>query len=97
MARPCTKNRAPSSSCIDRAGLGLLVSPELMEMGLACHQLETMTVYIELSTTFDVGDEYRSIIEQLQNHERTIPLRAQLSRKDLEARIVELDLVVDLK
>ena len=38
MARPCTESRAPSSSCVDRAGLGLPVSPELMEMGLARHQ-----------------------------------------------------------
>ena len=39
MARPCTENRAPSSSCVDRAGLGLPVSPELMETGLARHHL----------------------------------------------------------
>ena len=39
MARQCTENRAPSSSCIDRAGLGLLMSPELMERGLARHQV----------------------------------------------------------
>ena len=39
MARPCTENQAPSSSCVDRAGLGLPVSHELTEMGLARHQI----------------------------------------------------------
>ena len=37
-ARPRAKSRAPSSSFVDRAGLGLTVSPELMEMGLVGHQ-----------------------------------------------------------
>ena len=56
-----------------------------------------MAVYLELSTGFSVGDVYRSAVEQLQNHVRTIPSGAQLSRKELEARIVEPDLVVDMK
>ena len=37
-ARPHTKSRAPSSSCVDRAELGLPVSLELLEVGLARHQ-----------------------------------------------------------
>ena len=56
-----------------------------------------MAIYLELSTEFDVEDEYWSAIEQLQNHVRTIPSRAQLPRKELEASIVEPDLVVDLE
>ena len=56
-----------------------------------------MAVYLELLTGFDVGDEYRSTVEQLQNPVRTIPSRAQLPRKELEARIIELDIVVNLK
>ena len=56
-----------------------------------------MAVYLELSTRFDVGDECCSAIEQLQNHVRTIPSRAQLPRKELEVQIVEPDLVVDLE
>ena len=59
--------------------------------------LETMAVYLKLSTGFRDGDEYRSAVEQFQNHIRTIPSRAQLSKKELEARIVEPDLVVDLE
>ena len=39
MARSCTESWAPSSSCVDRARLGLPVSPELMEMGLAHHKI----------------------------------------------------------
>ena len=56
-----------------------------------------MAIYLELLTEFDVRDEYRSAIEQFQNHVRTIPSRAQLPRKELEVRIVEPDLVVDLE
>ena len=56
-----------------------------------------MAVYLELSIVLCVGDEYRSAVEQLQNHVRTIPSGAQLSREELEARIVEPDLVVDLE
>ena len=56
-----------------------------------------MAVYLELSTSFRVGDEYCSAVEQFQNHIGTIPSGAQLSREVLEARVVELDLVVDLE
>ena len=56
-----------------------------------------MAVYLELLTRFDIGDEYRFAIEQLKNHVRTIPSGAQLSRKDLEERIVEPDVVVNLE
>ena len=56
-----------------------------------------MAVYLELLTEFDVGDEYRSVVEQLQKHVRTIPSRALLPRKELKARIVEPDLIVDLE
>ena len=56
-----------------------------------------MAVYLELSTGFDVGDEYRSAVEQLQNHVRTIAFGAQLLREELEARIIEPDFVVDLE
>ena len=44
-----------------------------------------------------VGDEYRSAMKRFQNHIGTIPSGAQLSREELEARVVEPDLVVDLK
>ena len=55
-----------------------------------------MAVYLELSTGFRVGDEYYCAVEQFQNHVRTIPSGAQLSREEFEARVVEPDLVVDL-
>ena len=47
MARPCTENRAPSSLYIDRAELGLPVSPKLMEMGVARHHYVVWNVRIE--------------------------------------------------
>ena len=56
-----------------------------------------MAVYLELLTGFRVGDEYRSTVKQFQNHVRTIPSGAQLSREEFEARVVEPDLVVDLE
>ena len=56
-----------------------------------------MAVYLELSISLRVGDEYCSTVEQFQNHIGTIPSRAQLSREELEAGIVELDLVADLE
>ena len=56
-----------------------------------------MAVYLELLTGLRVGDEYRSVVEQFQNHVRTIPSGKQLSREEFEVRIVELDLVVDLE
>ena len=56
-----------------------------------------MDVYLELSTGLGVGDEYRSAVEQFQNHIRTIPFGEQLSREEFEAWIVEPDLVVDLE
>ena len=56
-----------------------------------------MTVYLELSSGFDVRDEYGSALKQLQNHIWTIPSRAQLPRKELKARIIEPDLILDLK
>ena len=56
-----------------------------------------MVVYLELSTGLRVGDEYRSAVEQFQNHIGTIPSGAQLSREEFEAGIVEPDLVIDLE
>ena len=56
-----------------------------------------MGVYLELSTGLRVGDEYCSAVEQFQNHVGTIPYGAQLFREELEARVVEPDLVVDLE
>ena len=56
-----------------------------------------MAVYLKFFTGFRVGDEYRSAVEQFQNYVRSIPFGAQLSREELEARIVEPDLVVDLE
>ena len=56
-----------------------------------------MAVYLELSTGLRIGDEYCSAVEQFQNHIGTIPSEAQLSREELEARVVEPDLVVDLE
>ena len=56
-----------------------------------------MAAYLELSTGFRVGDEYRSTVEKFQNHVRTIASGVQLSREEFEARIVELDLVIDLE
>ena len=56
-----------------------------------------MAVYLELSTGLRVGDEYRSAVEKFQNHIGTIPSGAQLSREELQVRVVELDLVVDLE
>ena len=56
-----------------------------------------MVVYLELSTGQWVEDEYHSAVEKFQNHIGTIPSRVQLSREELEARVVELDLVVDLE
>ena len=60
-------------------------------------RLETMVVYLELSTGLRVGDEYYSAVEQFQNHIGTIPSGAQLSREELESRVVKPDLVVDLE
>ena len=40
MARPRAKSQAPSSSHVDRAGLGLPVSLELVTVGLDGHQRE---------------------------------------------------------
>ena len=59
--------------------------------------LETMVVYLELSIGLRVRDEYCSAVEQFQNHIGTIPSGAQLSREELEARVVKPDLVVDLE
>ena len=56
-----------------------------------------MAVYLELPTGLRVEDKYRSSVEQFQNHIGTIPSEAQLSREELEARVVEPDLVVDLE
>ena len=56
-----------------------------------------MVVYLELSTGLRIGDEYRSAIEQFQNHIGTIQSGAQLSREEFEERVVEPDLVVDLE
>ena len=56
-----------------------------------------MGVYLELSIDLRVGDEYRFAAEQFKNHIGTIPSGAQLSREELEARIVEPNLVVDLE
>ena len=56
-----------------------------------------MAVYLELLTGLRVWDEYRSAVEQFQNHIGTIPSGAKLSREELEARVVEPDLVVDLE
>ena len=65
MARPCTNNRAPLSSCADRAGLGLPMSPELMEMGLARHQLRP---------------EFEGIRSQLYNRENPLTLDDTVSQ-----------------
>ena len=56
-----------------------------------------MAVNLELSAGLKVGDEYRSAVEKFQNHVRTIPSGAQLSKEEFEARIVEPELVVDLE
>ena len=50
MAKPCIKNQAPSSSCVNRVGLGLPVSPELMEMGLARHQEGSKLTFTKIMT-----------------------------------------------
>ena len=60
-------------------------------------RIETMVVYLELSTSLRVRDEYCSAIEQFQNHVGTIPSGAQLPREELEARVVKPDLVVDIE
>ena len=54
-----------------------------------------MVVYLELSTGLRIGDEYCSAVEKFQNHIGTIPSGVQLSMEELEARVVEPDLVVD--
>ena len=56
-----------------------------------------MAVYLELSARSDVEDEYASTLRQFLNHVQTIPSWAQLPKKEFKARIVELDLIVDLK
>ena len=56
-----------------------------------------MAVYLDLLTGLRVGDEYCSAVEKFLNHIGTIPSGAQLSREELEARVVELDFVVDLE
>ena len=56
-----------------------------------------MAVYLELSTGLRIRDEYYSAVEHFQNHIGIIPSGAQLSREELEARVVEPDLVVDLE
>ena len=56
-----------------------------------------MAVYLELSTGLRIGDKYCSTVEQFQNHVRTIPSGAQLSKEEFEAGIVEPDLVADLE
>ena len=56
-----------------------------------------MVVYLELLTGFRVRDEYCSTVEKVQNHIGTILSGAQLSREELEARVVEPELVVDLE
>ena len=56
-----------------------------------------MVVYLELSTGLRVRDEYCSAVEQFQNHIGTIPSGAQLSREELEARVVKPNLVVDVE
>ena len=56
-----------------------------------------MVAYLEFLTGLRIKDEYCSAVEQFQNHIGTIPSRAQLSREELEARVVKPDLVVDLE
>ena len=56
-----------------------------------------MEVYLKLSTGLRIIDEYCFAVEQFQNHIVAIPSGAQLSREELEARVVKPDLVVDLE
>ena len=56
-----------------------------------------MAVYLEWSIGLRVGDEYPSAVEKFQSHIGTILSGAQLSKEELEARVVEQDLVVDLE
>ena len=56
-----------------------------------------MAVYLELSTGLRIRNEYCSAVEQFENHIGTIPSGAQLSREELEARVVKPDLVIDLE
>ena len=56
-----------------------------------------MAVYLEFLIGLGIRDEYCSAVEEFQNHVRTIPSRAQLSREEFEAGIIEPDLVADLE
>ena len=56
-----------------------------------------MAVYLELSTGLRIRDEYCYAVEKFENHIGTIPSGAQLSREELEARVVKPDIVVDLE
>ena len=56
-----------------------------------------ITIYLELSVRFDVRDKYGSTFKKLQNLIRIVPSRMQLPWKELKGRIVEPDLIIDLK
>ena len=56
-----------------------------------------MAIYLELSARFDVKDKYGSTFKQLQTHIKIVPSRAQLPWKELKTRIIEPNLIIDLK